>query len=222
MASSWWDLGEGSGFPGESLELRRITCPFCHESGKFEVEHEAEKRKPNSGKTLHFDTLRCVNCTGYVMVLWSASEAFGINRLYNYRTLPWPQRLDKHPEEWPAAVGRFWLQAQRSLKDENWDAAAVMARSAMQVALRQQGAKGQNLKQEIDSLASAGLLPPLMKEWSHEVRELGNDSAHPEPSQQATSAQDARDIVKFLDSLLTYLYSLPHEIEQYRTRRQQR
>ena len=132
--------------------------------------------------------------------------------------LPWPLKLEKYPEHWPEAIGRYWLQAKRNIRDENWEAAAVMARSALQIALRDQKAKGKNLKQEIDDLASRGMLPPIMKDWSDHVRELGNESAHPNPDQGPTNPQDARDIVSFLDFLLEYLYSLPHQIQLYRER----
>ena len=123
-----------------------------------------KKKKPNSEKQLNFDTLECGNFKDYVMCLWSAS-----NRMHAYRVLPRPLRLDKHPDHWPTDVGRYWLQAHRSLTDENWDAAAVMARSALQVPLRDQKAKEANLKQEIEDLASKGVLPPIMKEWSDNV-----------------------------------------------------
>lgn len=58
-----------------------------------------------------------------------------------------------------------------------------------------------------------------MKDWSDHVRELGNDSAHPNPGQAPTNPQNARDIVSFLDFLLDCLYALPHQIQQYRERR---
>jgi hypothetical protein len=211
---SWWQLGEHSGYSGDELALFRITCPFCEERGNFDTVRHAEKKKPNGAKTLNFDTLECGSCKGYVMCLWSA----GSSGLHDYRVLPWPMRVEKHPEHWPADVGRFWLQAHRSLADENWDAAAVMARSALQASLREQKAAGANLKQEIADLASRGLLPPLIKEWSDTLRELGNDSAHPKPGQAPTDPKDARDVTQFLDFLLEYLYSLPHRIEQYRAR----
>lgn len=218
---SWWELGEGSGYSGSELQLDRITCAFCDESGNFELEHRAEKRKANDRKTLNFDTYRCGNCAGYVMVLWSASSsAAGLGAgMYGYHVLPWPSRVTKAPEEWPDNVGRYWLQARRSLSDENWDAATVMARSALQIALRDNGASGATLKKEIADLAAQGVLPPLMREWSDEVRELGNESAHPEPSQPATAQEDAKDIVEFLEYLLRYLYTLPQDIENYRRRR---
>ncbi len=94
-----------------------------------------------------------------------------------------------------------------------------MARSALQGALRGQGAKGRDLKQEIVNLASQGILPPLMWEWFDEVRELGNDATHPGADSKGTSAADARDIVEFLDYLLQYLYELPKAISDYRERR---
>jgi hypothetical protein len=107
-------------------------------------------------------------------------------------------RIEEYPKHWPEAVGWYWLQARRNLADENRDAAALMARGALQVALRECKAVGKTLRQQIDDLSSKGILPPLMREWSDTVRELGNESAHPDPATPATSPQDARDVVAFL------------------------
>ncbi len=211
---SWWSLGEWSGFAGSKLALYKITCPFCSEQGKFSTEFHAEKKQPNGAKVLNFDTLKCGNCASFVQVFWSASHDH-----HDFRVQPWPLKYEKAPDHYPEDVGRYWLQAKKSLVARNYDAAAVMARSAVQLALRGHEAKGANLKQEIDDLASKGILPPLMQEWSHNVRELGNDSAHPQPAQVATGAQDAADIVKFMDFLFEYLYSLPKRIKEYRERK---
>lgn len=213
--NSWWELAEWSGYPGETLALYQIECPFCSERGNFEVAHHAEKKKPNGRKVLNFDTLKCGNCASYVMVFWSSND-----RHHDYRVVPWPiKRLEKYPEHWPEAVGRYWLQAKRNLKDQNWDAAALMARSSLQVSLREQQAQGSSLKQEIDDLAIKGILPKIMQDWAHNVRELGNDSAHPRPNQPPTSPQDAKDIVGFMDYLFEYLYTLPKRIKEYRERK---
>jgi len=216
---NWWHLGEGSGYRGRELELYRITCPFCTERGNFGLVNREQKKKPNGNKVLNFDTLKCGCCSSYVMVLWSANES---GDLYSYEQLPWPAKPDSFPEHWPQALGRYWLQAQKCLNDESWDAAALMARSALQVAMREQQAKGNNLRQEIDDLANKGLLPPVIKEWAHTLRELGNDSAHPHPSQVATTQADAIDTVRFLGFLLDYLYNLPHRIAEYRQRREKK
>jgi hypothetical protein len=215
---SWWQLGEGIGERGHELALYKITCPFCIERGLFKLVFHAEKKKPNSAKRLHFDTYECESCKGYVMVLWSASE---YGELHNYKVLPWPMKVDAYPEYWPESVGRFWLQATRNLKDENWDAAAVMARSALQIALRENNAQGDSLRKEIDDLAGKGILPPIIKEWSHEVRDLGHDRAHPTPNQPPTTPEDAKAVVRFLDFLLEYLYNLPEQIKSYREKKKE-
>jgi hypothetical protein len=217
---SWWQLGEGMGFQGDQLEVWRITCAFCSEKGNFGLAFHGEKKKPSSSKRLNFDVYQCRNCMGFVHVLWSAAEfASGFQGLYGFTILPWAIGKAEPSENWPGAVQRFWTQAKDSLKGENWDAAAVMARSALQFALRDKGATGKNLKAEIEDLANKGILHPLMKDWSHEVRELANDSAHPDPKATPTESQDATDIVRFLDFLLLYLYDLPKEIGDYRQRR---
>jgi len=94
-----------------------------------------------------------------------------------------------------------------------------MARSSLQIALREHGATGRSLVKEIESLKEKGELPKNMVEWAHNVRELGNVSAHPEPGGRPTRPEDAKDIVAFLDYLLQYLYTLPQRIQQYRERR---
>ena len=214
--NSWWDLGEWSGYSGSKLDVHAITCAFCFERGNFVVEHQASKAKPNDSKVLYFATLRCGNCSGYVMALWSPSSD---GQAHDYRQLPFPLKVTKAPDVWPSSVGRLWLQAQQSLHAEIWDAAAIMARSALQAALRDHHASGNNLKQEIDCLAQKGLIPPVMQEWAHELRELGNESAHPKPDYAGVAPRDAKDMVEFATYMFDYLYSLPTRISEYKARR---
>jgi hypothetical protein len=215
---SWWDFGEHAGFIGDDLALFRVTCAFCNESGNFQPIHRHE-RKNAQGKTLNFDTFKCGNCGNPIMIFWSASTHGGMGGTHNFKTLPWAINTTKFPEHWPDDVGRYWMQARRSLEGKNWDAASLMARSAIQLIMRYQKAKGTNLKQEIDDLADKGLLPPVMKEWSHEVRLLGNDSAHPTPGDKGSDQKDAKDVVEFLSVLLTLTYDLPNQIAEYRGRK---
>ena len=95
----------------------------------------------------------------------------------------------------------------------------LMARSAIQLVARHHGAVGKNLKEEIDDLASKGLILPVMQEWAHEVRELGNDGTHPIPGSAGTSQKDAKDVVEFLSFLMRVMYTVPHQIAEYRKRK---
>jgi hypothetical protein len=215
---SWWDFGENTGYDGPELALYRIKCAFCGVKGNFGGVHHEERKNPDSEKTLNFDTFKCHNCGNFIMVFWSASGYPRSRPMHNFATVPWSRETTSFPEHWPEDVGRYWMQAKRSLEGQNWDAASLMARSAIQLVLRYQKAKGANLKQEIDDLAQQGILPPIMKEWAHEVRDLGNDSTHPNPGGQGTNPKDARDVVDFLRVLLQLTYDLPHEIAEYRQR----
>jgi hypothetical protein len=215
---SWWQLGEYGDEVGETLALHAITCPFCSERGNFKLLFGAKKKQPNGSKILNFDTYECGNCSAPVMVFWSAGSVGSRGRKsHDFRVLPWPLKLEKYPGHWPEQVGRYWLQANRNLKDENWDAAVVMARSALQVALRNSKASGDSLKKEIEDLARKGILPPIMKDWSDHIRFLGNDVTHPAIDQQAPTPKEARDLIYFLDFLCEYLYTLPKRIENYRS-----
>lgn len=213
---SWWNIGEGIGYSSHGLPTYQIACAFCGVENNFETIAHLEKKKPNNDKKkLNYDTLKCGECGNLMFVFWST----GSSGLTDYKVLPWYRSTSRHPDHWPADVGRYWIEAKRSIEGENWTAAALMARSAIQLILRAHGADGNNLKQEIDDLTEKGLLIPIMKDWAHEVRELGNEGTHPKPGTTGTEEKDARDVVEFLSFLMRVLYDLPHEIGQYRKRK---
>jgi hypothetical protein len=118
-----------------------------------------------------------------------------------------------------AAVGRYWVEARRSIEGKNWTAAALMARSAIQLVARSSGAEGVNIKAEIDDLAAKGVLLPIMREWAHEVRLIANEGTHPKPGTAGTDEKDAKDVVEFLSFLMSVMYDLPKQIEDYRKRK---
>jgi len=218
---TWWDLGEGSGYRGADLDTNRLICAFCNIEGNLSrVHRESKQHASDKHKVLYFDTLKCGNCSNFLMVFWSAGGgAFG-DGLHDYRVVPTalggPSRV---PEAWPPEVGRFWQQARRALGRGDLDAASVMARSALQATLRAKEAKGNSLRDEINDLAARGLLPPVMKEWAHELRLLGNSSAHPKLDGEPPDDKDVKDVVEFLEYLLSYLFTLPDRIEKYRGRK---
>lgn len=215
----WWDFGEPSGYHGNELAIYRLICPFCEETGNFSKVGHHERKHPATDKVLNYDIMKCGNCSNLMMVFWSAANTFSRDGFHNFQCVPWPRTTTKSPEHWPPDIGRYWVQVRRSLEAKNWDAAAVMARSAVQLTARYNGATGGNLKQEIDDLGTKGLLPPVMVEWSHEIRVLGNESAHPKPGDAGTEQKDAADVVEFLGQLLLVVYDLPHQIGQYRARK---
>jgi len=218
---SWWDLGEWSGYHGDKLATYQIACAFCGEKGNFEIVQHLERQKPgNKYKKLNYDTLKCGHCGNYMFAFWSAAMTGGSCGMHDYRTLPWHRSTTDYPKHWPADVGNYWVEARRSVEGGNWTAAALMARSAVQLVARKHGATGKNLKEEIDDLAVKGLILPVVKEWAHEVRVLANEGTHPQPGTKGTNEKDANDVVEFLSFLMRVMYDLPKQIDDYRKRKQ--
>ena len=217
VTMSWWDIGEGSGYRSYDgdLPLRNVTCGFCGEEGRFGYHNRSFKDNPTGTKTLHYDVLVCQQCGNLTSVFWGA----GSSGLIGIEQIPWLRKTTRWPKHWPDDVGRYWMQAKRSVEASNYDAAALMARSAVQLVLRYKGAKGNSLYNEIEDLGTKGLLPPIMIEWAHEVRELGNDNAHPTPGASGTTNKDASAVVEYLNMLLRVVYDLPHQIEEHRVRK---
>jgi Domain of unknown function (DUF4145) len=79
-------------------------------------------------------------------------------------------------------------EALRSLNGGNGKSAIIMTRSALQAATREQKASGNTLYEEIDDLASRGVLPLSLQSWAHELRNGGNLVAHPKPGEKAENA----------------------------------
>jgi hypothetical protein len=216
---TWWDLGEGSGYQGDELQLYAIDCAFCESRGNFQLEHRATRKHAQRDKTLYFDLYRCANCANYIQVFWSPSGGyFSGGGLHAYRTVPWRLGGAKPSDHWPKPIARFWEQASKSLQTGSWDAAALMGRSALQAAMFDQEAKGRTLLDQVDDLAGKGLLSPTLKDWAHEVRLLGNSAAHPSED-PPTVAEDAKDAIQFLTFLLEVLYDVPANIAAFRKRR---
>jgi ribosomal protein S27E len=114
---SWWDLGEGSGYSGDELATYRIACAFCGEKGNFETAQHLERKKAGvRPKVLNYDTLKCGHCGNYMFVFWSASTS---GSLHSYEVLPWHQSTTDYPEHWPPDIGRYWVEARRSIEGKN-------------------------------------------------------------------------------------------------------
>jgi hypothetical protein len=158
---------------------------------------------------------KCIDCANHMTVVWESLEGDGIV----YQVYPPAGNAIEAHGSWPERVASAYAQAAKALEVESWDAAGAMARRAVQAAIRNLGANPGNVKAEIDELGKAGVLAPSLVQWAHEVRVLAQVAAHPDEDEPPVSAEDARDAVEFTKLFLTYVYSIPAEIEELRERR---
>ena len=176
-------------------------CPHCKVNATF-----ADQGPNNIGWRDHVHKIwKCNNCGGIIYA--------------QVRTEPhdlqlYPSVRSEAPDEYPPEVRDNFGEALRSLNGNNPKAAVIMARSALQAAMREQGAKGKTLKDEIDDLAN---IPTPLKDWAHELRDGGNLVAHPE-SGKTVETQDADELIALAESIFEYLYVVPNEVERRRER----
>lgn len=124
----------------------------------------------------------------------------------------WPKNVEqKAPPHTPDNVKSFYLQGIDSLARRNFDAAGTMFRKALDAGLKKVHPEGRGtLERRIDTLPDNIGITPAMKEWAHNIRDLGNDAAHEdEPFQE----NEAKDLQSFSELFLTYAFTLPGMIE---------
>lgn len=116
------------------------------------------------------------------------------------------------PLELPVAVKEAYNEALSAFRAGAFNLAVIGFRTSLQMAVREKGGKGANLKAEIDSLEE---LTPALKEWAHQLRLDANDATHPEGVLPFGKA-DAEALVGLAESIFDYLYVVPAAVDRRR------
>lgn len=130
-----------------------------------------------------------------------------------------PAAVPVAPEQTPPAVAEFYTEACDSLKRGKWTSAAGMLRKCMEVALKEfaPDVEAWKLEKRIDKLAAENRITPALKDWAHELRLDGNDALHG----TAPATEDlATRMERLTHFLLVYLYTLPAQVAQARSERE--
>jgi hypothetical protein len=127
----------------------------------------------------------------------------------------WPKRNPiEAPAHVPDNVRRFYLQGTDNISRKNFDAAGTMFRKALDSSLRKLHPSGKGtLQKRIESLPEDVGITPAMKEWAHQIRELGNEAAHQD---EPFSDAEARTLNSFTEIFLIYAFTMPGMLEERR------
>lgn len=127
----------------------------------------------------------------------------------------WPLAgTSSHPSV-PPSIASALNEAVVALSANCPRASVVMARRTLEAIADEKGAKDGTLAQRLKKLNEGGLLPETLADWAKEVRLIGNVGAHFDPIQDVSKA-DAQQLLKFISSLLEYLYVLPAQLASRR------
>jgi Domain of unknown function (DUF4145) len=184
------------------------TCPHCLREVRFDILAQTQH-----GRLLH-QIQKCQACRELVYRQLDVEEP-------SHTLAQWPPRgiRPAHPAV-PPPIAADWLEAHLCLSIRAFRGAAAMARRAVQGVAVERGAKDAKLSAQLKELEARATLHPTMVEWADHIRLLGNAGAHPGGDGLETVSEDeAREVVRFLDELLRWLYELPAETAAARAAR---
>lgn len=163
--------------------------------------------------------LQCAHChNGVVGKYYGAAEFENWIRTEGQTPPPhllglWPKaELPDAPNYLPDNIRSFYFQGFDSLRRKSYDAAGTMFRKCLDVTLKRIHSEGKGtLRKRIDALPQELGITPAMKEWAHEIRDLGNDAAHEE---EPFTESEAKALHAFTEMFLTYTFTLPRMLEE--------
>lgn len=119
----------------------------------------------------------------------------------------------------PTNVETAFAEGERSFAAENYAAAAVMYRKAVERSVKLINPDGKGmLNQRIRELEAKNALPHSLIELMDMVKFIGNDGAHDDDDPTPEDVKQGRDFTRLL---LTYLWELPEEVAKAKAAREE-
>lgn len=164
--------------------------------------------------------LRCGGChEGYIATFSCAAGNSPHNTQGNLETTHYISLINEYPQAiateapryLPENIERFYLQAADNVKTGNCDAASMMSRKVLEVAVKKLNPQGSGtLYKRIEQLHSSGQVTDSLKDWAHIIRDDGNDAAHEE---EPVTPQFADEILSFTELFLMYTFTMPGMVD---------
>lgn len=92
----------------------------------------------------------------------------------------------------------------------------MAARSAVEAMLAEKKYTKGVLASRIDTAVEKGLLPAIMGDWAHEVRQFGNEPHTDDNPAPIATEEDAVHVLTYANKLADYLFVMPAEIRKAR------
>jgi hypothetical protein len=206
-----------------------MQCPHCGaENMTFNVVSGVDNTRKGTSSVF----AQCSGCFEAVVTQFAYRQAgYGVRDLLEYRgelvshhasfigntypTLPPIVAPDSTPDK----VARSFIEATKSRRAQLWNAACGSYRRCMELALKEFAPEVEawKLEKRIDRLAAEHRITPALQAWAHELRLDGNEALHGDDDATEEMTEQMHHLTYFL---LTYLYTLPNQIEEVRVRRE--
>lgn len=204
-----------------------MQCPHCGaENMTFEVMQAVGHLVPGKASVVAL----CAGCDEPVLASFRTEAAqadYILNTRGNLLSARgfaslgiWPSKQSLNiPESLPERVAKNFMEALKIRNAKHWNAACGSYRRCLEIALKEFAPEieARMLEKRIDKLAAEQRITPALQAWAHELRLDGNEALHGLEDATEEMAEQMHHLTFFL---LTYLYTLPRQIDEVRARRQ--
>ncbi len=113
-------------------------------------------------------------------------------------------------EHLPTDIANLYREARASSAASCYTASVLVCRKLlMNIAVGNGAAEGKSFIEYVTFLADKGYVPPNGRGWVDHIRKKGNEANH---EIVLMSADDARELIGFLEMLLKFIYEFPNRI----------
>lgn len=191
----------------------RGICPHCSFRSYFKPVTSAHTEDRGGRWYTICNGAQCEACKGFVLVVGKKYEqnqqAWTFDAVY-----PLGKPNDFVAPEVPAPIAADFQEALRCAWVNAYRATVTMCRRALQASCVELKAKDAKLQDQIDELASKGVITESLKQMAHEVRLTGNDGAHPgKDGLNDVSEPDSRDMIEFTREFFHHVFVVPAKLK---------
>jgi len=127
------------------------------------------------------------------------------------KQIPVPPFGESVPHINDSEIESIYEEARRCTSHHAFTGAVMLCRKLlMNIAVKHGAPKNQSFQSYVEYLDRNGYVPPNGKKWVDAIRQKGNDATHEIP---LMTAKDARNIVRFSEMLLRFVYEMPNIFE---------
>jgi hypothetical protein len=197
----------------------RGICPHCSYRSYFRPVTSSflEQQGEQSSIWWVCNAAQCESCKGFVLVVGKRDNRngheWGLEGVY-----PLGKPNDSVAPEVPPLIASDFQEALRCEWVKAYKATVTMCRRALQASCVELKGKDAKLQDQIDELASNGVITQALKEMAHEVRLAGNDGAHPgKDGLSDVTPQDAADIIEFTREFFHHVFVVRAKLKARKT-----
>jgi hypothetical protein len=157
--------------------------------------------------------MRCQGCLKFILGIVRK----GSDNIWHYEAhYPLGKPSDEVDNHVPPSIASDFAEALRCLWVRSFKATVAMCRRSVEASSKEKGAKGANLKERIDDLASKGIITDPLRRMAHRVRLTANEELHGASDDLDTFTEpEAEAIVKCVREYFHHVYVMPALLDAY-------